>query len=112
MNGIAEPGEVHEGTYDLTVQQEDDGLQITDFKKGDFEWWYFDISDQTSGCFLKIVLHIGTDPLRTRVISQLAVSVNTPEKSESLYHPFIITEMKADTRQCNISVDEKIKIWT
>jgi hypothetical protein len=112
MNEIAEPGEVHEDTHDLTIQPEDDGLQITDFIKGDFEWWYFDINDQTSGCFLKIVLHIGTDPLRTRVIPQIAVSVNTPEKSESLYHPFIISEMIADTRQCNLTVKDKLKIWT
>lgn len=98
--------------HDITIHPEDDGLQITDFTTGDFEWWYFDTIDQTSGCFLKIVLHIGTDPLRTRVLPQVAVSVNTPEKSESLYYPFIFTELKADTRHCNISVNDKIKIWT
>ena len=91
---------------------EDDGLQITDFRKGDFEWWYFDVFDQATGCFLKIVLHIGTDPLRVRVFPQLALSLNTPEKSENLILPFKINELKADTRLCNISVDDRIKIWT
>ena len=64
-----------------------------------------------SGCFLKIVLHVGTDPLRTRVFPQLAISVNIQEKKESLSSLFEFREMKADAQQCNISVGEKIKIW-
>ena len=97
---------------DQPVLPEDDGLQITDFRKGDFEWWYFDVFDQATGCFLKIVLHIGTDPLRTRVFPQLAISINTPEKSENLILSFKLSELKADTRLCDISVDDKIRIWT
>ncbi|MCJ7448055.1 MAG: hypothetical protein MUO72_10195 [Bacteroidales bacterium] len=49
-------------------------LQIVDYVKGDFEWWYFDINDQPSDCFLKIVMHIGTNPLRTRIFPQSAIS--------------------------------------
>lgn len=94
------------------VLPEDDGLQITDFSKGDFEWWYFDVFDQAKGCFLKIVLHIGTDPLRTRITPQLALSINTPEKSDSLILPFSLSELKAGKEICNISVDDRIRIWT
>jgi len=109
-NGAVDPGQVLADAEELTVQPEDDGLQIVDFAKGDFEWWYFDINDQASGCFLKIVLHIGTDPLKTSILSQIAISVNTPERSESLTCPFSISELKADSGQCNISVKDKIKI--
>jgi hypothetical protein len=112
INGTVDPGPVPADTYELTVKPEDDGLQIVDFTRGDFEWWYFDINDQVSGCFLKIVVHIGTDPLRTRVFPQLAISINTREKSESFFHPFNFSEMHADTGQCNISVGDKIKIRT
>ena len=77
INGAVDQVTVPADTYELTVRPEDDGLQIVDFTRGDFEWWYFDINDQVSGCFIKIVVHIGTDPLRTRVFPQLAISVNT-----------------------------------
>ena len=99
-------------TVDQPVLPEDDCLQITDFRKGDFEWWYFDVFDQTTGCFLKIVIHIGTDPLRTRICPQLALSINTPDKSESLTLPFSISELKAGEEICDISVDDRIRIWT
>ena len=91
---------------------EDDGLQITDFRKGDFEWWYFDLYDQVSGCFLKIVLHIGTDPLRRKVFPQLALSVNTSESNESYAWEFNFSELQADTLRCNITVGDKIKMWS
>jgi hypothetical protein len=111
INGAVDPDQVLTDPNELTVFPEDDGAQIEHYVKGDFEWWYFDILDQASGCFLKIVLHIGTDPLRTRIIPQLAISVNTPEKSESILYPFDISEIKTDARQCNISVGDRIKIW-
>jgi hypothetical protein len=97
---------------ELAVTPEDDGAQIADYIKGDFEWWYFDIHDQGSGCFLKIVLHIGTNPLRTKILPQLAVYINTTKNSESLSYPFDISEMSTDTWQCNITVSDKIRIWT
>jgi hypothetical protein len=111
VNGAVDLTKIITDSKELTTLPEDDGLQIVDHLKGDFEWWYFDINDQTSGCFLKIVIHVGTDPLRTRIFPQLAISVNTPEKRESFFHLFEIKELKADTRLCNISVREQIKIW-
>jgi hypothetical protein len=88
----------------------DDGLHIADYTIGDFEWWYFDVADPVSGYFLKIVFHIGTDPLRTRIFPQLAVSINTPAISESITHKLRINEIKADTNKCDISVGDEIKI--
>jgi hypothetical protein len=111
VNGAVDLTQVINDSKELTVLPEDDGLQIVDYIKGDFEWWYFDINDQISGCFLKIVLHIGTDPLRTRIFPQIAISVNTPEMRESFFYLFEIKELIADTGRCNISVRDKIKIW-
>jgi hypothetical protein len=111
INGAVDLTQVVTDPKELTLLPEDDGLQIAEYVKGDFEWWYFDINDYKSGCFLKIVLHVGTDPLRTRVFPQIAISVNTPEKSESFLHPFAIEELKADSQQCNIAVRDALKIW-
>jgi hypothetical protein len=111
VNGAVDPGQILTDADTLMCFPGDDGAQIKDYKNGDFEWWYFDVFDKVSGCFLKIVLHVGTDPLRTRVFPQLAVSVNIQEKNDSLLFPFEFKEMKADVQQCNISVGNKIKIW-
>jgi hypothetical protein len=95
-----------------TVNPEDDGFHIVNCTIGDFEWWYFDILDHISDCFLKIVMHLGTDPLKTRIFPQLALSINTPEESESITLPYVTGQFQADTRQCNITIKDEIKIWT
>lgn len=100
------------GAAELTIQPEDDGFHMGDYHIGDYEWWYFDLVDRRSGCFLKIVMHVGTDPLRTRIFPQLALSVNTPEGSESITKPYRAGELKADTGQCRISVGDEIMIRT
>jgi hypothetical protein len=110
-NGIVVPGPNPSGANDRMVHPEDDGLHIVEFRKGDFEWWYFDIIDQLSGCFLKIVMHIGTDPLKTRIFPQIAISVNTPEKSESFSCAYGISDLQADTQQCKLAIKDAIKIW-
>ena len=109
-NGAVDTGSVITDPGELKFRPEDDGRQITDYVRGDFEWWYFDIWDLASGCFIKLVVHIGTNPLRTRIISQAAASLSTPEKSKSYFYPFSMNEMKADTIQCDISVGDKISI--
>ena len=110
-NGAVDHAILTSDAAELAVQPEDDGSHISDRKPGNFEWWYFDILDRVSGCFLKIVMHVGTDPLKTRIFPQLAVSVNTPESCESFSHPYHIGEMEADTQQCRISIRNEIKIW-
>ena len=112
MSHSESENEIHTDPDFQPVLPEDDGQQITDFRKGDFEWWYFDVFDQATGCFLKIVIHIGTDPLRTRICLQLALSINTPDKSENLILPLSLSELKAGEKICDISVDDRIRIWT
>ncbi len=112
INGEVDRNQIFSDEQELAVIPEDDGRQIAEYIKGDFEWWYFDINDQAAGCFLKIAVHVGTNPLRTKVSGNLAVSVNTVEKTLSLLYPFSIPELSADSWQCNISVNDKLKIWT
>lgn len=95
---------------DLIVSPEDDGLHITDYNTGDFEWWYFDIIDREAGIFLKIVMHIGTDPLKTRIFPQLAVSVNTPEHRESFSLAYSLNDMNAGIWHCHLSIRDEVKI--
>lgn len=107
-NGNVDPDYLITDLEVLTVNPEDDAIQIIDYAKGDFEWWYFDISDLSTGCFLKIVVHIGTDPLRTTILPQLAISINTPDINKSYSFPFSLNEMRADVERCNISINDKI----
>ena len=107
-NGIIDPDEIITDPEKLTVNPKDDAIQIIDYVKGDFEWWYFDICDLASGCFLKIVIHIGTDPLKTKIKAQLAISINTPDINKGIWFPFSISEMSTDLQRCNISISDKI----
>jgi len=110
-NGVVEPDSVTTDEGELAVLPGDDGLHIADFRKGDFEWWYFDMMDQDTSCFLKVVIHIGTDPLRTRIFPQLAVSVDTPGSSDTVTQFYSLGEINADTRKCNVSLGDNIKVW-
>jgi len=109
-NGVVESGPAIDDMEKLTVLPADDGLHIVDFQKGDFEWWYFDIMDQDTDCFLKIVIHIGTNPLRTRIYPQLAVSVNTPDRSGSVTKSYSLGEINADTHKCDIRLGNSIRV--
>ena len=110
-NGAVDPDSVRAGSHDLAIKPEDDGFHILDPVPGDFEWWYFDLLDESSGCFLKIVIHIGTDPLKTRIWPQLAVSLKTPGHQGSFSESYHISDIEADIQSCNISIKEKIRIW-
>ena len=109
-SGITNLGGFHTGHAGMTVLPDDDGLHITGKVKGDFEWWYFDITDPEQEIFLKIVFHIGTDPLRTRVFPQLAVSVNIRSDSVNYTLPFRLNEIRAEGDQCHITTGDLLQI--
>ena len=111
-NGETDPVVISPGSKELRIRPEDDGLHITGFNRGDFEWWYFDLAEPALGIFLKIVLHIGTDPLRRRVFPQLAISVNTPETTASITRSYSLDELHADTGRCSIKVRDEISIMS
>lgn len=41
-NGVVDTEKIITDKDELAVQSEDDGRQIKDYIRGDFEWWYFD----------------------------------------------------------------------
>ena len=109
-NGNIEKDLIPTSSPELVVQPGDDAFHLADHVVGDFEWWYFDLFDERSGCFLKIVIHIGTDPLRTKVFPQLAISVSTPGGNKNYFQPYHLRDIEADTRKCNISIGEDVTI--
>ncbi len=109
-NGLVEMKTVSAGSPELTVLSADDGLHLTEPHKGDFEWWYFDVLDTRNAVFLKVVFHIGTDPLKTKIFPQLAVSLNFPSVSEHFTREYTLTDIEADTSQCHIRVGDEINI--
>jgi hypothetical protein len=110
-NGTLDPGLPFVDSSEMAIQPDDDGFHIVDFGVGDFEWWYFDIMDTVSDYFLKIVIHIGTNPLKTRIFPQLVISINTPEGHNSFQEVYNVADIKADAEKCNISIRNAVKVW-
>ncbi len=109
-NGVIAHTPDAEGTPGLPVTPEDDGLHIIEPFKGDFEWWYFDVMDPLTGNFLKVVFHIGTSPLKTRVYPQLAISVNTKEGSGTFTRHFTFDQVENETHHCHIKAGDVFEI--
>ena len=110
-NGAVDLDSVQTGSPDHALKPEDDGFHIVDPVPGDFEWWYFDLVDENSGCFLKVVIHIGTDPLKTRIWPQLAVSLKTPGYQGSFSESYDLNDIEADTSSCSIAIKDQIRVW-
>jgi hypothetical protein len=111
-NGVIDPGIIQSDSSELIVNPNDDGLHIHNYNIGDFEWWYFDLLDQDSGYFLKIVFHIGTDPLKRSIFPQLAVSVNTKDSNQYFTKEYKLSDIHAGINHCEIKAKDEIHIWT
>ncbi len=112
QNGIVDFCATLTNSSDMVIRPDDDGFHLADYAVGDFEWWYFDLFDEKSGCFVKIVIHIGTDPLKTRIFPQLAISVSTSGSVFSLARPYSFSDLGMNTQKCNITMKEEVRIWT
>jgi hypothetical protein len=91
----------------LKVSPIDDSFQLVDPKRGDFEWWYFDIADSTTGCIVKLVAHLGTDPLRKRCYPQVAISVRTPARRQSFIRPHSLSDFHASRDWCDVRIKDE-----
>ncbi len=109
-NGRVEAIPVPAGSPELTLLPEDDAFHLTDPAIGDFEWWYFDVNDEESELFLKIVFHVGTDPLKTKVFPQLAVSLITPEGNLEMLTPFTFQSTGYSTEKCLVTAGNEVHI--
>ena len=107
-NGVVDPEGTITDLSDLKVLPSDDGLHLTGSGIGHFEWWYFDIIDVNNGCVLKIVAHLGTDPLRRKFFPQVAISIKTPANSASIIKSYSLGDLRASSDFCDVSIKNEL----
>jgi hypothetical protein len=106
-NGLVDPSQSITDTSKLEVLPSDNSFQLTDSERGDFEWWYFDIIDSNTDCILKLVAHLGTDPLRRRFFPQVAISIKTPARKQSLIRAYSLRDFSASRGFCDVRVKDE-----
>jgi hypothetical protein len=90
----------------LTGQPVDDALRLTALEIGNFEWWYFDLIDARHGAVVKLVAHLGTDPLRTQFAPTVAVAVWTPHRSTTVRQRFALDDLQASRDTCEVTIKD------
>jgi hypothetical protein len=88
-----------------------DGYLLNSERAGNFEWWYFDCIDIQKNCMLKIVVHLGTDPLRKSFFPTLALSIKTPEVTRAIEISYDITDFHADKNLCDLWLKHDCHIY-
>jgi hypothetical protein len=83
----------------LTVN---DGYLLDSERVGNFEWWYFDCIDVSQNYMLKIVVHLGTDPLRKSFFPTLALSIKTPEVTRAIEIRYDLKDFHANKNLCDV----------
>lgn len=94
----------------LEVLPGDNSYHLTGPVVGNFEWWYFDIINIKTNCIIKIVVHIGTDPLKTTIFPQLALSISTEDKSEYITKHYKFQDFEGSPDFCHIKLKDDIEI--
>lgn len=109
-NGIVNTKDIITDYDLLKVNPPDDGFHLTEPATGNFEWWYFDVVDIVSDVLCKIVVHLGTNPLRTKYFPQLAVSISTPESGEYFTEIYKLSDLDSNTDYCQIQIRNELEI--
>ncbi len=99
-------------TSALKVSPGDDGFRLAGPDIGNFEWWYFDLIDNRTGCIVKVVVHLGTDPLRRRFSPQLAVTVKTPAKKLTVIRKYTLADFTARADYCELKLRDDAHIFS
>ena len=89
-----------------------DGYLLDAERIGNFEWWYFDCIDVQNNCMLKIVVHLGTDPLRKRFFPTLAISIKTPEATRAFEFRYNLKDFHADKNWCDVRLRQDCHIYS
>ncbi len=110
INGAVDTDELITDSSALKVCPADDSFHLTEPVIGNFEWWYFDIIDEKNDCVIKVVAHIGTDPLKTKVFPQLALSVSTADMSEYITKAYLFKDFEGSTDLCRIRLKDDLEI--
>ncbi len=95
----------------LRVNPVDDALRLPSFSIGNFEWWYFDVIDARNGYVLKLVAHLGTDPLRTTFYPSVVVSAQTPNDTKAVMLPFALEDFTASREMCDVRIKDALHVW-
>jgi hypothetical protein len=103
------PSEQPESTNSLLPAK--DGYLLDSDRVGNFEWWYFDCIDIQNNCMLKIVVHLGTDPLRKRFFPTLALSIRTPEATRAIEIRYRIKDFHGDKNRCDLRLRKDCHIY-
>ena len=110
-NGIVDIAKVITDPVKLQTTLSDDGLHLDNFNPGNFEWWYFDIIDPDTNCILKMIAHLGTDPLRRNFFPQIAVSVKTPSSKKSIIQKYPLNQFAAERNACSVRIAEQFNCY-
>lgn len=107
INGLVDPSQSITDTSKRKVLPSDDSFQLTNPEKGNFEWWYFDVTDLRTNCILKLVAHLGTDPLRRRFFPQVAITIKTPIRKHSLIRAYALKDFSASRGSCDVKLRDE-----
>jgi hypothetical protein len=110
-NGFVDNKEIITDPETFQTRASDDGMHLDNFTTGNFEWWYFDIIDPQTDCILKIVAHLGTDPLRRKFFPQIAISLKTPDLKHSIIQICPLEEFDAANDECNVKIAGKFHCY-
>ena len=106
-NGLVDTSQSITDNSKLKVLPSGDSFHLSTPVIGNFEWWYFDIMDLKTNCILKIVAHLGTDPLRKRFFPKLAISVKTPSKKQTITKHYSMGDFNASTKFCDVKLKDE-----
>jgi hypothetical protein len=93
------------------ISPSDDGFHLSTPEIGDFEWWYFDIYYPDTNCTLKVVAHLGTDPLRRRFYPQLVVSISSPTEKQTFIKVYALDDFTASTDFCDVRLSNELHAY-
>lgn len=93
------------------VSPPDDGYHLSTPEIGDFEWWYFDVHDPATDCTLKVIAHLGTDPLRRRFHPKLVVSSSSPAEKQTFIKAYALEDFTASTEFCDVKLSNEFHAY-
>jgi hypothetical protein len=111
-NGRVDPCQAITDPAGLTVRLADDALRLTSLEIGNFEWWYFDVIDARNGYVLKLIAHLGTNPLRTTFSPTVAVAAWTPRGRKVARQTFDLNDFQASRESCNVTIKDAWHVST
>jgi hypothetical protein len=110
-NGLVDLSQWTTDASVLTVLPADDAFRLPSLEIGNFEWWYFDLIDPPNGYVVKLVAHLGTDPLRTKCYPSVAVVARTPHGRTAVVTPFAVEDFQAAREHCDVKIQDAFHAW-